>query len=143
MYRMKKSILIVLAISFQISFSQSEEKKYLKFNSFSNSTYEYEVGDGKREQKKTFIKEIKKDGDIIFYIKDKMFRYYTKSTEIDSCNIKFLKLIKFSDLKTLDKEVNQVNPLYPYKVFPHIYLVEKINDSTILKYKVKWEYYIE
>jgi hypothetical protein len=72
-----------------------------------------------------------------------MFRYYAKSTEIDSCNIKLLKVIKFSDLKTLDKEVNQVNPLYPYKVFPHLYLVEKINDSTILKYKVKWEYYIQ
>jgi hypothetical protein len=54
---MKKSILIIFAISFQISFSQSEEKKYLKFNSFSNSTYEYEVGDGKREQKKHLLKK--------------------------------------------------------------------------------------
>ena len=42
MCRMKKLIIIVLAISFQISFSQSKEKKYLKFDSFSNSTYEYD-----------------------------------------------------------------------------------------------------
>ena len=140
---MKKILAVILITYFHFSFSQSHERKYIMFDSSSNSTYEYEIGNGKKELRRVFIKENKKDGNITFHIKDKMFTYSYKSNEIDTCSIKYLKNIKFSNLKSLEEKVNKVNPLYPHKVFPNLYLVEKIGDSIILKYKVKWEYYIE
>jgi hypothetical protein len=135
--------LLLFIVYSNLSFSQSNENKYLMFNSLSEANYEYEIGNGKNEIRKVFIKEPKKNGDIIFYIKDKMFRYYKKANEIDSCSLKHANDITFSTLKSLETKVNDINPYYPYKVFPNLYLVEKINDSIIVKYKVKWEYYIE
>lgn len=139
----KLKFLLLFIVYSNLSFSQSNENKYLMFNSLSETNYEYEIGNGKKEIRKVFIKEPKKNGDIIFYIKDKMFRYYKKANEIDSCSLKHANDITFSTLKSLETKVNDINPYYPYKVFPNLYLVEKINDSIIVKYKVKWEYYIE
>lgn len=112
------------------------------FNSHSNSSDEYEMGNGKKEIRKNYIKELKKNEDIVFYINDNMFKYY-KRNEIDSSKIKHLNNSNFSKLKSLKKKVNEVNPYYPYKVFPNLYLVEKINDSLFVKYEVKWEYHIK
>lgn len=122
---------------------QAKEKKYIMFKTSSKSTYEYEIGNGKKGVRKTYVKEYKNDGNIDFYIKDKVFKFNLKTSEADTCNIKYLNNIDLSDIKTLENEVNKVNPYYPFKVFPNLFLVEKINDSTIVKYKVKWEYYIE
>lgn len=138
---MKKLILLLTIIFFQFSFSQSKEKKFIIFDSSSNSEFKEELGNGKKGIRKTFIKEYKDYGNITFYIGKEMFHFDEK--EVDTCKIEYLKKIKISDLNILKKEVNNVNPLYPYKVFPNLYLVEKINDSLIVKYKVKWEYYIE
>ena len=134
---------LILIIFSNFNFSQSKERKYLMFNIFSSENYEYEKGNGKKETRDMYIKETKKNGDIIFYVKDKMFRYYKKTNEIDTCNVKYLKNITFSNLRSLEKKVNNINPYYPYKVFPNLYLVEKTSDSLLIKYKVKWEYYIE
>ena len=134
---------LILIIFSNFNFSQSKERKYLMFNIFSSENYEYEIGNGKKETRDMYIKETKKNGDIIFYVKDKMFRYYKKTNEIDTCNVKYLKNITFSNLRSLEKKVNNINPYYPYKVFPNLYLVEKTSDSLLIKYKVKWEYYIE
>lgn len=143
MRRMKKLILLtLLLIISQKVLSQANKKKvYVYFDSFSNKMYSYEIGDGKKGKEKVYTKELKKNGNITFYIGKEMLSLNKK--EIDTCRVEYLKNIKISDLNTLKKEVNKINSLYPYKVFPNLYLVEKINDSTIVKYKVKWEYYIE
>lgn len=140
--KIKFLLTIILIFLSHHTVSQSNHKRYLLFNSPSNSSNEYEIGDGKKEIRKNYIKELRKNGDIVFYINDNMFRYY-KRNEIDSSKIKHLKNINFSKLKSLKKKVNKVNPYYPYKVFPNLYLVEKINDSLFVKYEVKWEYYIK
>ena len=143
MYRLKKIMLILLLslISQKVLSQKSENKIYLLFDNSSMETYNYEIGDGKIGTEKVYIKELKKNKDIIFYINKEMF--YFKKKEVNTCKIECLRSIKISDLKKLKKEVNKRNSLYPYKVFPNLYLVEKINDSIIVKYKVKWEYYIE
>ncbi|WP_046758702.1 hypothetical protein [Kordia jejudonensis] len=122
--------------------SQTNEKNtYLIFDNLSNQTYSFEIGNGKIGTEKIFRKEKKKEGNIKFYIKKEMFLSNKKQS--DTCTIDNLKNIKVSKIEDLKKDVNKINPLYPYEVFPNLYLVEKINDSTIVKYKVKWQYYIE
>ena len=143
MYRLKKIMLILLLslISQKVLSQKSENKIYLLFDNSSMETYNYEIGNGKIRIKKVYNKVLQKNKDIIFYIYKEKF--YFKAKEVDTCKIECLRSIKISDLKKLKKEVNKRNSLYPYKVFPNLYLVEKINDSIIVKYKVKWEYYIE
>jgi len=142
MYRMKNIVIIVIAIFSQFCLSQSnnEERVYLEFNSSSEKTYLVEVN-GRKIREKFYSKGIKKNGEITFYIGKEMLSF--NNTEIDTCRIGHLRNIKISNINDLKREVNKINAFYPYKVFPNLYLVEKINDSTIVKYKVKWEYYIE
>lgn len=117
-----------------------QQKTYLYFDASSDKTFSVEVN-GKIITEQFYSKGINKNGDITFYINKEMF--YLKKKEVDTCKIEYLKNIKISNLSNLKIVVNKINPLYPYKVFPNLYLVEKINDSIIVKYKVKWEYYIE
>ena len=138
---MKNITTIIILIShFCFSQEKAPQKTYLYFDSSSEKTYSIEVN-GKKTTEQFYSKGIKKNGDITFFIDKEMF-YFNKK-EVDTCKIEYLKNIKISDLNTLKKEVNKTNSLYPYKVFPNLYLVEKINESLIVKYKVKWEYYIE
>ena len=138
MCRIKYIILVLLFLLFYQK-GVSQKIVYVSFDNSSKEMYDYEIGNGQIGKEKIYIKEFKKNQKIYFYIKKELF----ESEEIDTCKIEYLKNIKVSDLSTLKKEVNRTNPLYPYKVFPNLYLVEKINDSLIVKYKVKWEYYIE
>ena len=142
MCRMRKLILFLSLMICQKALSQVNEKRiYVYFDGFSNETYSYEIGNGETGRERVYIKELQENGSIVFYIRKEMLSF--KENEIDTCEVEYLKNIKISDLKTLKKKVVKINPLYPYKVFPNLYLVEKVNDSTIVKYKVKWEYYIE
>lgn len=134
------TIIIILISHFCFSQERSKLKTYLHFDSSSKKTYSVELN-GKTTTEQFYSKGIMKNGDITFYIGKEMF--YFNNKEVDTCKIEHLKNIKISDLNILKKEINKTNPLYPYKVFPKLYLVEKINDSLIVKYKVKWEYYIE
>lgn len=138
---MKNITFIIILIS-QFCFSQQkvQQKTYLYFDASSDKTFSVEVN-GKIITEQFYSKGINKNGDITFYINKEMF--YLKKKEVDTCKIEYLKNIKISNLSNLKIVVNKINPLYPYKVFPNLYLVEKINDSIIVKYKVKWEYYIE
>ena len=138
---MKNIIIIIILIShFCFSQKKTQQKTYLHFDSSSEKTYSVEVN-GKTITEQFYSKGIKKNGDITFFIGKEMF-YFNKK-EIDTCKIEHLKNIKISDINNLKKKVKKINPLYPYKVFPKLYLIEKINDLLIVKYKVKWEYYIE
>lgn len=131
---------MVFISHFCFSQKKLKQKKYLHFDATSKKTYTIEVN-GKIIAEPYYSKGVKKNGNITFYICKEMF--YSDQKEIDTCKIEYLKNVKMSDLSILKKDVNRTNPLYPYKVYPNLYLVEKISDSTIVKYKVKWEYYIE
>ena len=137
-----KNITIIMILISHFCFSQEkvQQKTFLHFDATSEKTYSVEVN-GRIITEPFYSKGVKKNGDITFYIGKEMF-YFNKK-KVDTCKIEYLKNIKMSDLSILKKEVNKTNPLYPYKVFPNLYLVEKINDLLIVKYKVKWEYYIE
>lgn len=143
MYTMKKIIFyLTLLLIFQKGLSQTNEKNtYLFFDNLSNETYSYEIGDGRIGTEKIYNKVIRKNGEITFYIRKEKFSFSKK--EADTCVIGHLKNIKILNIEDLKKDVNKINPLYPFKVFPNLFLVEKINDSTIVKYKVRWEYYIQ
>lgn len=143
---MKKYIYIILVLSFKFSFAQKEQAVYLKFDSKSEESCQIQEKDkgryhnNKKQKKYIKNKSSSKDYSYRFYICKELFLAYKK---IDTCNIKYLNNIKISKLIELKKVVEKTNPLYPEKIFPNLYLVEKINDSTIIKYKVKWKYYIE
>jgi len=79
---------------------------------------------------------------IRFYICKELF-VWTKKYKIDTCSVKNIKGINFSSILDLIEKVNNKNPLYPEKVFKKTYIFEKINDSVMVKYNVKWKYYIE
>jgi len=140
-----KKLIFIISIFPILLFSQEQKKEtvYLLFDTNSIDTYTFETGDGKVTSRAVYIKENKKYKNINFYIGKELFTFNKKKNEIDTCTIKHLKNIKISKIEDLKKIVNKINPLYPFKVFEKLYLVEKINDSTIVKYDVKWEYYIE
>lgn len=143
MYRMNKTIVVFIFFLYQFCFSQgNEENTYILFDTSSKKEYFVEV-DGKMIKEKFYRKGINKNGNITFSLGKEMLSFIKKDNKIDSCRIEYLKIINISNIDNLIKKVNNTNPLYPYKVFPNLFLVEKINDTIIVKYKVKWEYYIE
>lgn len=139
---MKNIKIFIIILLSNLSFSQNKERQivYLYFDSTSEKKYSVEVN-GRTIKEKYYNKGVKKNGNITFYIGKEMLSFNNK--EIDTCKIQYLENIKISNIKDLKKVVNKENPLYPFKVFPNLFLIEKINDSTIVKYRVKWEYYIE
>ena len=144
MCRIKKALLVLTFLFFCIAYTQEKETVYLNFDLNSKEMCKtLKDGGGYLDIKKyQKIKSQSKKSNYRFYICDELF-LFKRGLKPDTCTIKYLKNIKISNLINLKIEVNKINPLYPYKVFPNLYLVEKINDSIIVKYKVKWEYYIE
>ncbi|MBC8755858.1 hypothetical protein H2O64_14365 [Kordia sp. YSTF-M3] len=134
------SILLLFSCFFCLAQEVKKQNVYLHFDSNSKKTYLVEVN-GKNIKEKFYTKGIKKDGEITFYIDKEMF--LSNKKQADTCSVIYLKNIKISNIEDLKKDVDKINPLYPYKVYPNLFLIEKINDSTIVKYKVRWEYYIE
>ena len=145
LFTMKHYIYLFLLV-FNTSLAQNKENYYLKFDSKSEEICQVSKGDRGRfhsiKNTKIYVKNksSKKDYSYRFYICKELF---LAGNEIDTCSIKYLKNIKISKIEELKEIVNKENPLYPHIVFPNLFLVEKINDSTIVKYKVKWKYYIE
>ena len=138
----KRFPIILLHLFFSLIYAQNKETIYLNFDINSKETCRTLKDGGGYLNVKKFQKIKQKNGDLDFYICEELF-LFKRNLEPDVCSIKQVKNIKISKIEDLKKIVDKENPLYPYRVFPHLYLVEKINDSTILKYKVKWEYYIE
>lgn len=142
---MKNYLFIILFIFFYYSFTQEEKRIFIEFDSNSKSeTCKISKEDRGRyhtiSETKKFTKIVQKNGNIDFYICKELFSH---KKEKDTCNSNYLRNIKFSKIEDLKKTISKINPLYPSKVYPNIYMVEKINDSVIVNYKVKWEYYIE
>lgn len=146
MCEMKYLNICFLAITFYNAIGQQNQKIYLNFNSLSQEICIIPQNDiqnyhDKSEVKK-YQKEIQKNGEVLFYICGELF-ILPKNTKIDTCAIPELKNIYLSDIFKVKKIVDAINPLYPEKVFEKVYLIEKINEKSFVKYEVKWKYYIE
>ena len=126
-----------------LSAQVNNEDVYIIFESSSNKSYEYEVGNGEVGKEKIYRKELKKNGDMLFYIKKELFRYIGHTDPIDTCKIANWPKNNISKISDLKIKVDSINPLYPYKVFPNLFLFEKLNDSIFVGYRVNWEYYLE
>ncbi|TRO66792.1 hypothetical protein [Christiangramia sabulilitoris] len=144
MCRIKRFFIITfsLIICENLSAQNNNKDFYLIFDSLSNKAYEYEIGNGKVAEEKVYRKELKKNGDRIFYIKKELFRNINKANTIDTCNIESWPENNISNLSELKRKLDTINALYPYKVYPNLFLIEKLNDSIFVRYKVKWEYYL-
>lgn len=141
---MKTVLSILFIFMFLLSPQElKEETIYIQFNSHSNKVYSYETSNGKYAKEMIYRKEKKGNGNYHFYIGKELFSFNSKKNIIDTCSVEKLKHISFTPIKKAKKKVDKTNGLYPYKVFNKVFLVEKINDSVIVKYDVKWEYYIE
>jgi hypothetical protein len=143
---MKYLNICFLAITFYNANGQQNQKIYLNFDTLSQEICIIPQNDiqnyhDKSEVKK-YQKEIQKNGEVLFYICGELF-ILTKNTKIDTCSITELKNIYLSDIFKVKKNVDAINPLYPEKVFEKIFLIEKINEKSFVKYEVKWKYYIE
>lgn len=141
MYRITKISLILAFLFLSISYAQEKETVYLNFDLNSKETCKTPKEGGGYLNIKKFRNIKQKNKDIDFYICKELF-LFKSGLKPDTCTIKYLKNIKISKIEDLKKIVKIENPLYPFKVFEKVYLVDKINDSTIVKYDVKWEYYI-
>lgn len=146
---MKTTLLVTVVLvlgSSCVAQDKSEEIVFLHFENNSDATCdisEEQQGrfSGKTETKK-YKKISQKNGEIHFYICKELFIFSNnKAKEILKSD--YLKNIKFSAIKDLINQVHESNPLYPDKAFDKIYIIEKISDKKITKYKVKWQYYIE
>lgn len=139
------TLIFIFALSQKI-IAQQNKTIYLLFDSKSNEICNIPKSEQGRyhgdTKAKRFLKINTNINEVKFYICKERFLLYSNSKN-DTCSVKFIEKIKISDIFELKKIVNKENPLYPYKVFKNIFLIEKINDSTFVKYKVKWQYYIE
>lgn len=137
---------IFICIWSNFCLTQNKETIFLYFDASSKESCNIPQSQKDRYNEKPnlkkFVKIAQKDRNIEFYICKEQF-LYRKEDKRDTCKISLLNTIKFSKIDDLMRKVNKVNPLYPDKVFKNIYIVEKINDSSFVKYKVKWQYYIE
>jgi hypothetical protein len=138
--------IIPFTLCLVLLFSGQTRVLYLFFDATSTSTCEVgpEMEGRFQESKrvKSFEKVASSSGDIRFYLCKELFQYASSDGVAEISETELSKL-EFSDLDDLIKKVSKENPLYPSKVFPKIYVIEKGEGQTYLKYPVEWKYYIE
>lgn len=144
-----KEIFLALSTIMVWTLIFSQEKKdpiYIYFNSSSDQqctlTEEYLNTQGNSKNLKMFEEAIQQNGDIFFYVCGALFEY-SSNTPIDTLSISSKPNFEFADFNKLIKIVEKENPLYPGSVFENIYIVEKMKDKKMLKYKVQWKYFIQ
>lgn len=136
---------IVLVLITQFSFSQSI---YFSFDAKSKEYYLKEDGMGNYVKEPVYIKNIKENGNIEFFIKGQMFVFEKaimskKSMEYNQFSEKVL------SANEVVKYVNSVREQYPmwYKYpssdYPLMYIVEKGFRNNCILYEVNWKYYTE
>ncbi len=91
---------------------------------------------------KRYEKIIQEDKTINFYICNELFKFSSNSS-VDTLSIDLIDTLSFSSIQDLLDKASRENPLYPANSFEKVFLIEKINDSTVVKYDVKWKYYME
>ncbi|AUC74278.1 hypothetical protein [Olleya sp. Bg11-27] len=135
--------LTFLLISISVFSQEKVNKIYILFDIESKREFSYENGSGNTETTKVFVKEKKNNGKVDFYIEKQLLKFYNKRKELDTICFNNFEDLKFSNIKELRRVVDKKNPLYPYKVFNNIFLVEKLSEDKFLQYSVRWENYIE
>lgn len=138
-----KSLLLISQLLF-FTFSYSQEKEiFLLFNStVQPQTCNWNEKDKvKNEYEKGSI--IKNSKELTtYYINHELFQEIpSQKSSIHPCSI--IKRLNFSDINELKAIVKKKNPLYPFKVFPNIYIIEKLHGDNYKMVKVKWLHYIE
>ena len=143
---MKVLVNILFCLCFLGLSAQKKQTIYLMFDSKNQESCTLSKGDRGRfhntNETKKYEKISTQNGEIDFYLCKELFTL-NKKEKVETYPIGYLKNFKFSRLQDLKKVVNKENPLYPHKIFKKVYIIEKINDSIIVKYDVKWRYYIE
>jgi hypothetical protein len=139
--------IICLVFSAQISFSQ-ENNIYFDFDEKKGDYFLKEDGSGKKIKEPLFIKNMKANGDIVFYIKDLMF-VYDKSIMLK----RKVSLEKFKEsLLSVDETIEYIETIrkeypfgykYPSKKHPKMYILERSCENNVILYEVNWQYYIE
>lgn len=142
------SLLVSLSLS-SFAMGQSQKPIYIYFeeNSSEMCTIPSEQrgryhGDKRVKKYKKINSAEKNNYSHQFYICNELFIFANKG-KIKKCGIEYLDEIKFSDIQELTTTAYNKNPLYPFKVYPNIYIVEKANENEIYLYAVKWLYYVE
>ncbi|WP_166921497.1 hypothetical protein [Flavobacterium poyangense] len=155
---MRKLIYIYLfSISFTM-FAQSKESGFFSFyrggNKYKKSVKYLLFDLSKADEKKEH------DGKTYFYLSRQTFVYDKKKHKIDTFSLNSLKEYKLENPKNLqenaykfykekksleEKRMNLKSPImYPltedYGPFFRIFILEKINQNTLLKYEVDWKY---
>lgn len=138
--------IIQFVICLVLLFSGQTRVVYLFFDASSPSTCDVgsEMAGRFHESKnvRAFEKVKASTGAISFYLCKELFRY-EGADEVEEVSQAELGKLKFSDLDDLIQKVAETDPLYPSKVFPKIYVIEKGEGESYRKYPVKWEYYVE
>ena len=139
MYKLKILLSIFFMVFSAIAFSQ--EPKFIYFDGSSNENYTKEDGSGNTNSEKLFQKSLV-NGHLKYFIKGELFMVLNhKNSEI--LNEDDLKNTNFSSIDKLKIKVQEENVYYPYKVYPDIFLIEKVSENKYQKFKVKWVYHIE
>jgi hypothetical protein len=136
-----------LKITFSISFmvlsviALSQGPKFIYFDGSSDEIYSKEDGSGNTNSEKLFQKSLV-NGHSKFFIKGELFMVLNHKN-IEILNENNLKNTNFSSIDKLKIKVQKENGYYPYKVYPDIFLIEKVSENKYQKFKVKWVYHIE
>lgn len=142
---MKRAILIngvfiICFLGFKTSLRAQDKKAvYVLFDTKSKETYMTDVGGWGDEIKLAKVRKYRKyetDEGIDFIIEqhgmEGVFFHWDKKTKPDTLSISFLKKISLTNHKTAERTLDEKR-----------YILEKINDSTLVKYDVILGRYIQ
>lgn len=150
---MKKVFLVLLIVFSIISHSQERENNYFVLNKGGEKylkPIKYIMFNGKKDKKSVH------NLGTYFYIEDNRFFFSKKNHKIDTCNIKHLNKIKFTEVSNLKKEAynfyietlkednywkdkTKKHPM-PLKINSYVKIVlVSIEDNNLLKYDVFWK----
>lgn len=144
---MNRIILALLIISsLKCSIITAQDKVYIYFDASSAEMCDIPIYQQGRYHGEKHVKKYRKIKSLNSELPDQFIicnELFILNNEKEICSIDYLKKIKFSQIEKLLQKIDEINPLYPDKVFDKTYLVEKINHKKIAIYDVKWQYYIE
>lgn len=149
-----RNLFLTLLMGFSIlSHSQEKESDYFVFNKGGKKylkPIKYILFDSKKDKKNI------DNTNTYFYIKGRKFLFSKKNQKVDTCNIKFLKNIKFSNISNLEKEVYDFyikkmkeddywkdkikkHPM-PIKINSYVKVIlVSLENNSLIKYDVTWE----
>ncbi|WP_075344105.1 hypothetical protein [Tenacibaculum agarivorans] len=122
---------------FSLNAQIKKETIFLNFESYIKEKCLIEDGSGSKMQILKYRKEMSKKR-TLFKICDEQFTLNNK-VKIDTCNLDYLKKIKFSTIEEMNKkwDNNRKEDLFSSSAYEQIFILEK-NNNKIIKYPVIW-----